>query len=134
MNDLNQKHHFKKSNNQFDCKKIEFLDTLVCIQQLSFLNTKSEHPCSLKKVFHIAKHFKFKEYVQYLKPTIVTLKNVLKNLLIKDTNETLPFNKLRKLINQIKSNFSTNKCVIINNVSGAYSCVLPNPIDILTKH
>ena len=60
MSELNQKHPSIK----FDCKQIEFLDTLVYIDQQNklqttlfrkssdrqnFLNAKSEHPYSLKK-------------------------------------------------------------------------------------
>ena len=64
LSELNQKHHSIKFDYKFDCKQIEFLDTLVYIDQQNklqttlsrksserqnFLNAKSEHPYSLKK-------------------------------------------------------------------------------------
>ena len=64
MSELNQKHPSIKFDYKFDCKQIEFLDTLVYIDQQNklqttlfrkssdrqnFLNAKSEHPYSLKK-------------------------------------------------------------------------------------
>ena len=64
MSELNQNHPSAKIDNKFDCKQIEFLDTLVYIDQQNklqttlfrkssdsqnFLNAKSEHPYSLKK-------------------------------------------------------------------------------------
>ena len=64
MSELNQKHHSTKFDYKFVCKQIEFLDTLVYIDKQNklettlfrkssdrqnFLNTKSEHPYSLKK-------------------------------------------------------------------------------------
>ena len=64
MSELNQKHPSIKFDYKFDCKQIEFLDTLVYIDQQNklqttlfrkssdrqnFLNAKSEHPSSLKK-------------------------------------------------------------------------------------
>ena len=64
ISELNQKHPSIKFDYKFDCKQIEFLDTLVYIDQQNklqttlfrkssdrqnFLNAKSEHPYSLKK-------------------------------------------------------------------------------------
>ena len=64
MSELNQKHPYIKFDYKFDCKQIEFLDTLVYIDQQNklqttlfwklsdhqnFLNAKSEHLYSLKK-------------------------------------------------------------------------------------
>ena len=64
MSELNKKHRYIKFDYKFDCKQIEFLDTLVYIDQQNkvqttlfrklsdrqnFLNVKSEHPYSLKK-------------------------------------------------------------------------------------
>ena len=64
MSELNQKHPSIKFDYKFDCKQIEFLDTLVYIDEQNklqttlfrkssdrqnFLNAKSEHPYSLKK-------------------------------------------------------------------------------------
>ena len=64
MSELNQKHPSIKFDYKFDCKQIEFLDTLVYIDQQNklqtilfqkssdrqnFLNAKSELPYSLKK-------------------------------------------------------------------------------------
>ena len=64
MSEHNQKHPSIKFDYKFDCKQIEFLDTLVYIDQQNklqttlfrkssdrqnFLNAKSEHPSSLKK-------------------------------------------------------------------------------------
>ena len=64
MSQLNQKHSSVKFDYKFECEQIEFLDTLVYIDQLiklqtnlfrkssdrqNFLNAKSEHPYSLKK-------------------------------------------------------------------------------------
>ena len=64
MSELNQKHPSIKFDYKFDCKQIEFLDTLVYIDQQNklqttlfqkssdrqnFLNAKSKHPYSLKK-------------------------------------------------------------------------------------
>ena len=64
MSELNQKHPYIKFDYKFDCKQIEFLDTLVYIDQQNklqttvfrkssdcqnFLNAKSEHSYSLKK-------------------------------------------------------------------------------------
>ena len=65
MSELNQKHPTIKFGYKFDCKRIEFLDTLVYIDQQNklkttlfrkssdrenFLNAKSEHPYPLKKI------------------------------------------------------------------------------------
>ena len=64
MSELNQKYLSVKFDHKFDCRQIEFLDTLVYIDQQNklqttlfrkssdrqnFLNAKSEHPYSLKK-------------------------------------------------------------------------------------
>ena len=64
MSELNQKHPYIKFDYKFDCKQIEFLDTLVYIDQQNklqttlfrkssdrqnFLNAKSGHLYSLKK-------------------------------------------------------------------------------------
>ena len=64
MSELNQKHPSIKFDYKFDYKKIEFLETLVHIDQQNelqttlfqkssdrqnFLNAKSKHPYSLKK-------------------------------------------------------------------------------------
>ena len=83
--------------NKFDGKQIEFIDTLVYIDQQNklqttlfrkssdrqnFLNAKSEHP-----YIHTAKHFEFDEYAQHSKNTTVTLKKLMNNLLIKDTKK-----------------------------------------------
>ena len=72
MSKLNQKHPPIKSDCKFDCKQIEFLDTLVYVDKQNrlqttlfrkssdcqnFLNAKSEHPCSLKKSIPTAKYF-----------------------------------------------------------------------------
>ena len=72
MSKLNQKHPPIKSDYKFDCKQIEFLDTLVYVDKQNrlqttlfrkssdcqnFLNAKSEHPCSLKKSIPTVKYF-----------------------------------------------------------------------------
>ena len=64
MSELNQKHPSIKFDYKFDCKQIEFLDSIVYIDQQyklqttlfrkssdcqNFLNAESEHPYSLKK-------------------------------------------------------------------------------------
>ena len=64
MSELNQKQPSIKFDYKFDCKQVEFLDTLVYIYQQNklqttlfrkssdrqnFLNAESEHPYSLKK-------------------------------------------------------------------------------------
>ena len=64
MSELNQKHPSIKFDYKFDCKQIEFLDTLVYIDQQNklqttlfrkssdrqnFLNAKLKHPYSLNK-------------------------------------------------------------------------------------
>ena len=64
MSEPNQNHPSAKIDYKFDCKQIEFLDTLVYIDQQNklqttlfrkssdrqnFLNAKLEHPYSLKK-------------------------------------------------------------------------------------
>ena len=64
MSELNQKDPSIKFDYKFDCKRIEFLDTIVYIDQQNklqttlfrksrdhqnFLNAKSEHSLSLKK-------------------------------------------------------------------------------------
>ena len=39
MSELNQKHPFRKFDYKFDCKQIEFIDTLICIDQQNNLQT-----------------------------------------------------------------------------------------------
>ena len=39
MSELNQKYPFRKFDYKFDCKQIEFLDTLICIDQQNKLQT-----------------------------------------------------------------------------------------------
>ena len=105
MSELNQKHPIK-FDYKFDCKQIEFLDTLVYIYQQNklqptlfrkssdyqnFLNAKSEHPYSLKKS--------------------------ITNLSIKDTKKMSSYSKFRRLANSIENNCSINKNVVINNAS-----------------
>ena len=106
MSELNQKHPSIKFDYKFDCKQIEFLDTLVYIYQQNklqptlfrkssdyqnFLNAKSEHPYSLKKS--------------------------ITNLSIKDTKKMSSYSKFRRLANSIENNCSINKNVVINNAS-----------------
>ena len=72
MSELNQKHPSIKLDYKFDCKQIEFLDTLVYIDQQNklqntlfrkssarqnFLNAKLEHPQSLKKSIPYSQEF-----------------------------------------------------------------------------
>ena len=45
-----------------------------------------------------------------------TLESLLNNFLIKDTKKTLSYSRFRKLTNSLKSNSSTNKNAMINNV------------------
>ena len=106
MSDLNQKHASVKFDYKFDYKQIEFLDTLIDVDQQNklqttlfwkssnhqnFLNAKSEHPYSLKKS--------------------------ITNLSIKDTKKMSSYSKFRRLANSIENNCSINKNVVINNAS-----------------
>ena len=130
MSELNQKHPSIKFDYIFHCKKIEFLDTLVYIDQQNklqttlfrkssdrqnFLNAKSEHPYSLKKSIPTAKHFEFGEYAQHSKNITITLENLLNNLLKKDTKKMFSHSKFRRLTKSTENNYSIYKNAMINN-------------------
>ena len=124
MSELNQKHPSIK----FDCKQIEFLDTLVYIDQQNklqttlfrkssdrqnFVNAKSEHPYSLKKSIPYSQALRIQRICK--NPT-VTLEN-LSNNLKKDTKKILSHSKFRRLTNSIENNYSINKKAMIINAS-----------------
>ena len=105
MGELNQKHSSVKFDYKFDRKWIEFLDTSVYIDQQTklqttliwkssdrqnFLYVKLEHSYLFKKVSATAKHFEFEGHAKHSKTTTVTLENLSKNTLIKDTKKMLP--------------------------------------------
>ena len=89
-----------KFDYKFDCKQIEFLDTLVYIDQQNklqttlfrissdyqnFLNAKSEHPYSLKKSIPCSQPLRIRRICSTFQEYTVTLENLLTNLSIKDT-------------------------------------------------
>ena len=127
MSELNQKHLSMKFDYKFDCKQIEFLDTLVYIDQQnklqttlfwkpsdrqSFVNAKLKHPYSLQPSTSSSKNM-----LNIPKNTTVTLENLLSNLLVKDTKKMLPYSRFRRLPNSIENNCSISKNVMINNAS-----------------
>ena len=130
MSELNQKHPSIKFDYKFDCKQIEFLDTLVYIDEQNklqdtlfressdrqnFLNAKPEHPYSLKKSIPYSEALRIPRICSTFQDYHGTLGNLLNNSLIKDTKKMLPYSKFEKLTNSIENNCSTNKSVMINS-------------------
>ena len=112
MNELNQKCARIKSDYKFDCKRIEFLDSSVYIDQQNelqttffrkpsdsqnFLNAKSGNPYLLRKLSTTVKHLEFGQYVQHSKTTTITSENLLNKLLIKDTKNNVVIEQIQKV-------------------------------------
>ena len=66
------------------------------MRQESLLIQSKYEPIACIQVFN---YLEFDKYVQHAKATIVTLKNLLKSLLIKDAKKILSYSKSRKLTN-----------------------------------
>ena len=127
MTERNQKHPSVKFDYKFDCKEMEFLDTLVYIgkqnklQATQFhkssdhqnsLNAKSEHSYSLKKSIPGSQALRIRRICSTFQDAVI-LGNLLNNLLIKDTKKMSSCSKFRRLTISIENNCSTNKNVMI---------------------
>ena len=151
MSELNQKHPSIKFDYKFDCKQIEFLDTLVYIDQQNklqttlfrkssdrqnFLNAKSEHPYSLKKSIPYNQALRvrricstFQEYHSHSRKLIEQFvnKGYKKYFVTQQIQKVDQLNR-KQLLHQQKR--YDKQCIPL---SVTYSRVLPNLKDI-TKH
>ena len=150
MSELNQKHPYIKFNYKFDCKQIEFLDTLVYIDQQnklqttlfrkssdlqSFLNAKSEHPYSLKKNIRYSQTLKirricstFQEYHSHFRKLIEQFvnKGYKKDVVTQQIQKADQLDQKQLLHQRHDKQFIP--------LSVTYSRSLPNLKHIITKH
>ena len=130
MSDLNQKHPSIKFDYKFDCKQIEFLETLVYIdQQISlqttlfrkssdcqnFLNVKLEHPYSLKKSIPYSQALRIWQICSTFQDYHSHFRKLIEQFVNKGYKKMLSYSKFRKFTNSIKNNCSTNRNVLINS-------------------
>ena len=112
MNELNQKPPSAKFDSKFDFKWIEFLDTLLYIDQQNILQTTIFLKSSDRQNVHNTKserqYFEFDdEHVQHFKTTSLSRKPI---------EQFDDEGKNRKMTNSIENNSSTNKNVMISNL------------------
>ena len=151
MSELNQKHPSIKFDYKFDCKQIEFLDTLVYIDQQNklqttlfrkssdrqnFLNAKSEHPYSLKKSIPYSQALRirricstFQEYHSHSRKLIEQFvnKGYKKDVVTQQIQKVEQLNR-KLLLHQQKHD---KQCIPL---SVTYGRALPNFKGIITKH
>ena len=137
---------------KFDCKQIEFLDTLVYIDQQNklqttlfrkssdhqnFLNAKSEHPYSLKKSIPYSQALQiwqicstFQEYHSHSRKLIEQFvnKGYKKDVVTQQIQKVDQLDR-KQLLHQQKRH--DKQCIPL---SVTYSRSLPNLKDIITKH
>ena len=152
ISELNQKHPSIKFDYKFDCKQIEFLDTLVYIDQQNklqttlfrkssdsqnFLNAKSEHPYSLKKSIPYSQALwirqicsTFQEYHSHSRKLIEQFvnKGYKKDVVTQQIQKVDQLDR-KQLLHQQKRH--DKQCIPL---SVTYSRSLPNLKDIITKH
>ena len=136
MSELNQKHSSIKFDYKFDCKEIEFLDTLVHIDQ-NFLNAKSERPYSLKKSIPYSQALRirriFSTFQEYHSHSRKLIEQFVKKGYKKDvvTQQIQKIDQIdrKQLLHQQKRH--DKQCIPL---SVTYSRSLPNLKDIITKH
>ena len=132
LSELNQKYPPIKFDYKCDCKQIEFLDTLVYINEQNklqttlfqkssdrenFLNAKSEHPYSLKKSITYSQALRIGQIYSTFQDYHSHSRKLIEKFVNKGyKNKMLSYSKFRKLTYSIEKNCSTNKSVMINNV------------------
>ena len=132
MSELNQIHSSIKSDYKFECKQIEFLDTLVYIDQRNklqttlsrkssgrqnFLNAKSKHPYSLKKTIPYNTTFRIRQICSPFQEYHSHSRKLIEQFVSKGCKKLLSYSKFRRLTNSVESDCSINKSAVINNAS-----------------
>ena len=152
MSEMNQKHPSIKFDYEFDCEPIEFLDTLVYIDEQNklqatlfrkssdrqnFLNAKSEHPYSFKKSIPYSQALRirricstFEDYHSHSRKLIEQIfnKGYTKDVVIQQIRKVDQLNRKQLLHKQRRHD---KQCIPL---SVTYSRALPNLKNILTKH
>ena len=128
LNELNQK--LLKLDYKFDCKRIEFLKTLVYIDlqnkpqtillrkssdRQNFIKGKSEHPYSLKKSIPYSEALRIRRICSTLQDYHSHSRKLIEQFVDKEYKD-LVIQQIQKLTNSIENNCSTNKNVMIYNV------------------
>ena len=152
MSEPNQKHPSINFDYKFDCKQIEFLDTLVYIDQQNklnttlfrklsdrenFLNAKSEHLYLLKKSISYSQTLRIRRicstFQEYHSDSTKLIEKFVNKGYKKDvpTQQIQKFDQLnrKQLLHQQKRH--DKQCIPL---SVTYSRALPNLKDIITKH
>ena len=121
-----------KFDYKFDCKQIEFLDTLVYIYQQNklqptlfrkssdyqnFLKAKSEHPYSLKKSIPCSQPLRIRRICSTFQEFHSHSRKLIDQFVNKGYKKMLSYSKFRELTKSIESNCSINKNAMINNGS-----------------
>ena len=130
MSELNKKHSSLKFDFEFVCKRIEFLHTLVYINQQNklqttlfqkssnrqnFVNAKSEHPYPLNKSIPYCQTLRIRRICSTFQDYHSHPRKLNEQFVDKGYKKMLSYSKFRKLTNSIENNCSTNKNAMINN-------------------
>ena len=152
MSELNRKHPSIKFDFKFDSKQIDFLDTLVYIDQQNklqttlfrkssdhqnFLNAKSEYPYSLKKSIPYSQALRIRRICPTFQDYHINSRKLIEQFVYKGYKKDVVIQQIQKvdqldrkqLLHQQKRH--DKQCIPL---SVTYSRALPNLKVVLTKH
>ena len=127
MSELNQKHPSIKFDYKFDCQQIEFLDTLVYIDEQNklqttlfqkssdrqnFFNAKSEHLHSLKKSIPYSQALRIRRICSTFQDYHSHSRKHIEQFVNKRYKKMLSYSKFGKLTNSIEKTAPPTKAMI----------------------